>query len=183
MRLIHSVLVTVTSSAMMLLGAAATSASAQTPAASTVAVASQPGGLTSAQRDYLDGKIAALLASDPTAKRLSINTVAVGGHALAIGAPGQQTVKPIGVATSMDTASCPNLYLCGFHNGVSFKYTACTTHYLSGWTGAGYIFNNQTTGTVSYLYKLNNAIYLKDVAKDVVNREVNWDPVWSIRVC
>ncbi|MGI8665846.1 MAG: hypothetical protein ACR2N4_07435 [Jatrophihabitans sp.] len=168
---------------MMLLGTAATTASAQTPTASTVAVSSQAGALTSAQRAYLDNKIADLLASDPTARRLSINTVAVGGHALAIGAPGQLTVKPIGVAATTAAASCPNLYLCGYHNGVSFKYTACTTHYLSGWTGAGYIFNNQTAGTISYLYKLHNSIYVKDVAKDIANREVNWDPVWSIRVC
>jgi hypothetical protein len=64
-----------------------------------------------------------------------------------------------------------------------FQYTVCTTYYLSKWTGPGYIFNNQSTGTVTYLYKLNNAVYVKDVAKDPTNREVNWDPVWSIRVC
>ena len=154
------------------------SGSAQPPPAR-----SHSDGLTSAQRAYLDSKIAGLLAHDRTARRLSVNTVQVAGHALAIGAPGQRAVQAIGVPASVNAAGCPNLYLCGYHNGVTFQYTVCTTHYLSNWTGPGYIFNNQTSGTVSYLYKLHNAIYVKDVAKDQANREVNWDPVWSIRVC
>jgi hypothetical protein len=174
LRAAGTVLVTVL---LVLIGTQA-GGSAQTPSAR-----SHSDGLTSAQRAYLDSKIAGLLASDPSARRLSVNTVEVAGHALAIGAPGQRDVQAIGVPASVAAASCPNLYLCGYHNGVTFQYTACTTHYLSNWTGPGYIFNNQSSGTVTYLYKLNNAVYVKDVAKDPTNREVNWDPVWSIRVC
>ncbi|HEX4728015.1 MAG TPA: hypothetical protein VH298_09465 [Jatrophihabitans sp.] len=177
MRIVRTAGVVLLTTVLVLIGLQA-SGSAQPPSAR-----SHSDGLTSAQRAYLDSKIAGLLASDPTARRLSINTVQVGGHALAIGAPGQRAVQAIGVPASVNAAGCPNLYLCGYHNGVTFQYTVCTTHYLSNWTGLGYIFNNQSTGTVTYLYKLNNAVYVKDVAKDQVNREVNWDPVWSIRVC
>ncbi len=177
MRIFRTAGVVLATMMLLFLGSQANGSAQPSPARS------HSDALTSAQRAYLDNKIAGLLASDPTAQRLSVNTVEIAGHALAIGAPGQRSVQAIGVPASVAATSCPNLYLCGYHNGVTFKYTTCTTHYLSNWTGPGYIFNNQTTGTVSYLYKLHNAIYVKDVAKDQANREVNWDPVWSIRVC
>ena len=55
--------------------------------------------------------------------------------------------------------------------------------YLSGWTGQGYIFNNQSRGTVSYFYRIDRSVYIRDVAPDQVNREVNWNPIWSFKVC
>lgn len=76
---------------------------------------------------------------------------------------------------------CQYGWLCTFHNGVYKSFTACTTQYLSGWTGSGEIMNNQTTGTKTTFYKLNGSVYTTSTAYQLTG--INWDQIWSIKVC
>jgi hypothetical protein len=172
-----------TLAAAALTAAGTQAASAATHGPSGYAQQASRAGLSQSQAAYLQHKIDGLITSNPTARQVSANTVEIGGKLLAIGAPGQKTVQAIGISNAAAAAACPSGYLCTYHNGQAINYYYCTTHYLSGWTGLGYIFNNQTTGTKSILYKLNGDRYMTDIAKDQVTREVNWDPVWSIHVC
>lgn len=94
------------------------------------------------------------------------------------------TVPAVGTGSQANTAAkCASGWLCTYHNGVARNYYHCTTVYLSNWTGPGYIVNNQTPGTVSTFYRADGSTYIRDVAPDLADREVNWDPIWSFRVC
>jgi hypothetical protein len=167
------------------IAAGSATATAATGGSSAFARQAAAAGLTTAQESYLQARIDDVLASTPSARQLSANTIEIAGHRLAIGAPGQRTVRALGLspAATAATGACPHLWLCTFHNGTALNYYDCTTIYLSNWTGLGYILNNQSTGTISYFYRLDRSVYIKDVAPDKVNREVNWDPIWSFKVC
>jgi hypothetical protein len=178
------VVATAIAAAGLIATAGVTSAAATANHQSRYAHQAAQAGLSSTQAEYLQAKIESVLAATPGARQLSANTIEINGARLAIGAPGQTAVRPIGLAPGAAAAGvCPYDYLCTYHNGTPRNYYYCTTIYLSNWTGLGYILNNQTTGTISYFYRIDRSVYIKDVAPDETNREVNWNPIWSFKVC
>lgn len=124
-------------------------------------------------------------------QRLStgLTIVAIGATAwsgVALAAP---TVTP-GVKRTFVGADpgsgCRYGYLCAYVWGgrgyYRFDFTRCNTRYrVSGWHGRGYLTNSQFGGVTAFFYRRSDQIYTTRTARGTSS--INWEPVWSLRVC
>jgi hypothetical protein len=82
--------------------------------------------------------------------------------------------------------SCRYGYLCAFVWADSgyyrFDFTRCDTRYrVSRWHGRGYLVNAQHGGVLARFYRQSGSLYASLRARGTF--DINWEPVWSLRVC
>ena len=82
--------------------------------------------------------------------------------------------------------SCRYGFLCAFVRTGSgyykFDFTRCGIRYrVSGWHGSGWITNAQWGGVTARFYGRGGGIYATRRARGI--SRINWEPVWSLRVC
>ncbi len=63
-----------------------------------------------------------------------------------------------------------------------FDLYQCRTYTLSNWFGAGLYWNAQTGGAVARFYDGSWRVVVS-APVSVVDKEINWDPLWYIRNC
>lgn len=85
-----------------------------------------------------------------------------------------------------DPHPCRYGYLCAFvfANGgyYRFDFTRCGVRYrVSGWHGHGYLYNDQFGGVTARFYRRSGSLFTARRARGFSN--MNWGPVWSLRVC
>lgn len=118
-----------------------------------------------------------------------VATAAVGLFGYAGTATATPSVSP-GVKRTFVGAN-PNLacrygYLCAYVRGdggyYRFDFTRCNTRYrVSGWHGRGYVANSQWGGVIARFYTRSGGLYTTRQARRT--SLINWEPVWSLRVC
>lgn len=83
-------------------------------------------------------------------------------------------------------ATCRYGYLCAFvyADGGYYKFelTRCNTRYrVSGWHGRGFIVNSQFGGVTARFFTRSEYLYASRTSRGYSS--INWEPVWSLRVC
>lgn len=82
--------------------------------------------------------------------------------------------------------NCRYGYLCTFVRAdggfYRFDFTRCNVRYrVSGWHRRGYIINSQYGGVVARFFTRSGRLYATRRARGTTS--INWEPVWSLRVC
>jgi hypothetical protein len=83
--------------------------------------------------------------------------------------------------TPAPAAACAYGHFCVTHNGRTDDYYRCGTYPVSGWTGTGYVYNNQTAGTWAQLLTRTKEVW-RYVPNQVGGYE-DLNPVWYVKPC
>lgn len=89
--------------------------------------------------------------------------------------------RPVDPAPAKVAAACAYGHFCVTHNGRTDDYYRCGTFPVSGWTGTGYVYNNQTPGTWAELLDRNHEVW-----RYVPNQKGGYEdlnPVWYVKPC
>ena len=83
-------------------------------------------------------------------------------------------------------AQCRFGYLCAYVRGdgglYRFDFTRCNTRYrVSRWFGRGYMVNAQYGGVTARFYTRSGRLYASRRTRG--RSSINWDAVYSLRVC
>lgn len=125
-----------------------------------------------------------------SAGRKLIPLVAAAAFASQVGVAGATPTASPGVKRTFVGADggtqCRYGYLCAFVQGdggyYRFDFTRCNTRYrVSGWHRRGYIVNSQYGGVTVRFYTRSGALFASRRARGVSG--INWEPVYSLRVC
>ncbi|WP_121014428.1 hypothetical protein [Streptomyces sp. 3211.6] len=136
-------------------------------------------GLTAAQAAGLQRRADAILASDPRARQISANKLAIAGGELVLKAPGQTETRDL--AAPGQALACASGHLCiRDGQGSNYDYYYCGYYDFNG-IGDGTFNNNQSTGTRARFYNQNGSERWSNVAKDTGT--ASWTPVYHIRPC
>lgn len=124
-----------------------------------------------------------------TLAAVALTTAGLAGN-VSVAAAGP-TVKPTVKRTYVHifAPKCAKGYLCAYvrtsptsRRYYRFSFKHCKTRYrLSDWRGRGFIVNNQVGGVTARFYTRSGARYT--TRRTVGTSQINWGPVWSLRVC
>ncbi|MEV8378116.1 hypothetical protein AB0P21_35585 [Kribbella sp. NPDC056861] len=78
-------------------------------------------------------------------------------------------------------ATCAYGHFCVTHNGRTDDFYRCGTYPVTGWTGTGYVYNNQTPGTWAQLLTRTKEVW-RYVPNQVGGYE-DLNPVWYVKPC
>ncbi|MFF4367064.1 hypothetical protein [Streptomyces sp. NPDC001594] len=155
------------------------SAQASTSPQNAFSQQARAAGLSTAQAAELQRRADAVLASDPQARQLSANKLAIAGGDLVLRAPGQTETRDL--AAPGQALDCANGHLCiRDGQGSNYDYYYCG-YYDFGGIGDGTFNNNQSSGTRARFYNQNGTERWSNVAKD--SGTASWTPVYHIRPC
>jgi hypothetical protein len=130
--------------------------------------------------------VAGTLAALALAGGLATSSAAATPSANASVAPASASASPPAGSKQFGRTYCLAGHLCLFylnsaHDGLYASYYYCERVYLSGWFGSGELMNNQTSGTVSTFYGESGNVIT--TSKAYQEKGIDWDDVWSIKVC
>ncbi|MFF4578782.1 hypothetical protein [Streptomyces sp. NPDC001389] len=172
------ILAMMTATAALIAGPVLT-AQASAPLPNTFSEQTRAAGLTAAQAAELRQRVDAVLVSDPQARQISANKLAIAGGDLVLRAPGRSETRDLAAPDA--ALACADGHLC-IRDGLgdNYDYYYCG-YYDFGGVGDGTFNNNQSSGTRARFYNQNGSERWSNVAKD--SGTASWTPVYHIRPC
>lgn len=166
-------------------------ASASTSTASFVAQA-RAAGLTSGQANSLQNKVHQYLAA-MGGKQVAPNRIQLDGATVYLTVPGEAHPRDLGSKTGAAAYEDPCMvsanygHMCAYrktkYKGDEVDMYSCGRYYFSTWSGPGSWNNNQSTGTVAYMYGPSGAFVYKTPPAHSKDPAGDWTPVHSVVNC
>jgi hypothetical protein len=155
--------------------------------ASAFITQSRAAGLSPALADAVQSKVDGYLAT-VGGKQIAPNKIQLDNATITVTVPGESRTRDLtGSGLKPAAAYCALHYMCAYqgvnYTGDEVDMYACKRYYFSTWSGPGSWYNNQTKGTVAYMYGPTGALVYKTPPAPSGDTHGDWSPIHSIINC
>ena len=131
------------------------------------------------------GVVAVMLSAGATAQAAPVQPLAVGTPGVVAALPSTSPSVSREYVPSSGVKVCPTAYACatvpaGDGGWYAFSFTRYGTYSLHAWTGTGVGLSRQTGGAAFRWYDVNGRQL--GCLRPNERKDINWTPVWSIRL-